>query len=386
MCKMKLWVTVLIVCLVAVVIAALAIRAAVLKSRRTRTERRLLSQPCDSDSDGTIFVSIVNDTCSRDHGAASVLSLFKEAKCPLRLRVVVYDIIDGATIATPAPLLDGLRASGRAVGFPMDKLMHLVRVLQVPLKLYRGPLAAREQLERFTYKDEAYIMTLQAGAVVCAGWDTLCVQSMQCIMQATSRTAYLTTRLEIVGDAYPKADPATPGTYTAFTPDSARAKQVVAFKLCRIKKSSQVPATVPAPFPVPVPASAWSASFSFTTGSRSAAFKVPVLPDVVEDAVMWGVLVSNAWTAWFHLQGTVAVVPAAAAAASAEVAAASKLSVPLLSAAVLKTLGLNLATLAPTTRARVGLTAHPTVDEIEIKLGSMDEYASLVSRVELTNI
>lgn len=99
---------------------------------------------------------------------------------------------------------------------------------------------------------------------------------------------------------------------------------------------------------------------------------------------MWGVLVQHGWTNWFHTQFTVAVVPAAAAAVSAKVGAG--LRTPPLSGPTLKTLGLNLLTLAPTTRARVGLTARPTVDEIDIKLGSMDEYASLVSRVELTNI
>jgi hypothetical protein len=396
--KMKLWVIVLVVCVVAVLIAALAIRAAVLKAKRTRTERQLLTRPCDPTVDGTIFVSIINDTGSREHGASTVLSLFREAKCPMRLRVNVYDIIAANSVSTPPPLLDALRASGRGLGYPMDKLLHLVRVLQVPATLYRGPLAAREQLERFTYTNEVYMMTIQAGAVVAPGWDELCVK---CLGSAVGPRPYLTTRLEVLGEPFPRADPKLPGTYVAFTPESARAGRVVAYKLRRFKATGTEMGpgpglglglglglgrgTGPRPgFTPPVPAVAWSSSFSFTTGARAKAFKIPVLADTNEDAAMWGVLVQHGWTNWFHTQFTVAVVPAAAAAVSAKVGAG--LRTPPLSGPTLKTLGLNLLTLAPTTRARVGLTARPTVDEIDIKLGSMDEYASLVSRVELTNI
>jgi hypothetical protein len=63
------------------------------------------------------------------------------------------------------------------------------------------------------------------------------------------------------------------------------------------------------------------------------------------------------------------------------------LELPTLSPSILHLMGLGpTALMTPTTRARVGLTEVPTKDEIEAKLGTMDDYASLITRLELTNI
>jgi hypothetical protein len=397
----KVWVIVLVVCVLLVLVAAVAIRAAVLKSRRGRTEREMLKGVCDVAVDGTIFVGIVNDTGNSNHAAATALSLFKEAECPMRVHVNVYDIVRAPQgSSASSAFMVSLRDHARAVGFPMDKTQHLVRVLQIPTALYRGPLAAREQLERFTFADETYMLTIQAGAVLATGWDRTCIAAL---LGTGSPTAYLTTRLEVSADAFPLADGRQPATFVAFTPESARECRVVSYKLrkasrvaARPKPRHQTQTQTPKlntatntpllhPPPETTPAIAWCSSFAFTYGRRHAAFRLPMLPDINEDAAMWNVLVLHGWTQWHHPLDTVAVVGAGAAAASATMTAA--LELPTLSPSILHLMGLGpTALMTPTTRARVGLTAVPTKDEIEAKLGTMDDYASLITRLELTNI
>ena len=401
---MKLWVVVTLVCVVVVVILVAIVRGLVLTRRKKAIEQAMDGATPPSD---TIYVSIINDVEDTDAGAGTVLSLFKDAEAPLRVHVNVYDVVDteAGRIATPSPFLLAVRARAKAAGFPIAKVEPNLRVLQVPGTLYRGRLPAREQLERYTFKDETYMMTIEPGATMVRKWDAALVNAYAAASAgpdgpdgpnrpgptpSSYSSPILTTKLEVSADDAPTPSPDSPGTFVGF---SAQAKfpALVAYKLREPQAADKGSSKGPPPFTQnpnptktspPIPALAWCSSLTFTTGRRHKAFTIPPIPDAEEDSVMWTVLVRNGWTRWVHPARTVAVVKAEIRAGST--AGVDTLMVP--EAAALKVLGLHEGSLQPSTRARVGLSASPTLPEIVAKLGSMDEYASLLSRVELTNI
>jgi hypothetical protein len=373
---MKLWVIITLACVVVVVIVLLIVRALVLARRRQSIERRLVTAEaaeCAGQGDATIYVSVINDVGNTETGAATVLSLFREAECPLRVHVNVYDVVDTEStgrMATPPAFTAAVLAQAKSAGFPMERLQQCLRVLQVPATLYRGRLPAREQLERFTYKDELYLMTLQPGAVMAPKWDSLIVGMWTALGDPR---AILTTRLA-VEDAAAGSNgvspplPTQPGTFVGFT---TAFPALAAYKLRKRTALQDAP-----------PAVAWCSSLSFVGKGRHDAFLIPALPDTAEDVAMWATLVRAGWTAWYHPVGTLAVVRAGTGSGLT----ASTDVVPYLDPGVMRVLGVHPVTRQPTTRARVGLSASPKTQEIEAKLGSMDDYVSLLSRVELTNI
>jgi hypothetical protein len=353
----------------------LVVGVAVSTSFKKRKEKRRVQTACaSSDAAQTTFVALVSLANPRG-AAATLLSIFERAHCPLRIYVGVIEIYgpaDGASV------LEEYESGVRFSRAPFCLKDH-VRVIKIPLSEHRGIVSAYEQAERYLYKDEAFVCTMQPHTELAPQWEQHCIRALKQQAALNGSTVVvdntvLSTVLAAAGSGQPAAT--APGTYCGF---GARGR-LAAYRMRKLLDA------VPT-----VPAVAWSSSFSFAPGRRVGAVPYDVLPDAEpagldasgHDMYMSLKLATRGWVV-VHPAFSVGVVHRQAAKA---VGSATWYS------ALLRAAGSTAAAEEPfyrpgvvpriTARAQLGLSPHPNPDEINVKLGSMGELYSMLSRIEL---
>jgi hypothetical protein len=387
---------------VTVVVVAVIVQQSVAKARARKTERRLIdtSQHSAAMAD-TIFATVVAEPGNPEAAIRTLESLFSEADVPLRITVALYDTTEGADDddtghgngtgngsgagaltragdrrAGTTRLIAGFIARGRLRGFPTASVLEHIHVLRVPQRLYPGRDAAREQLERFYFAEQKFVMGVAAGAVMARGWDTFCVKTLRVHLRAVARPM-LTAVLE--RSPFPPRL-TTVGTFLTL-PDPGGEPAPRRFRR-------------PPPGDMPVQALGWCDQFFFGAGARVEEVPFPSAAeadgtDPSGVLMLYRLAVQGGWTL-FHPAIQVARITEVYVQRGGDGPRAdrgSSLALYRTVAPALDKLGLRVhparACLLPTTRSRVGLTAKATRAEVELKLGSMDEYASLLTQAEL---
>ena len=392
------------ICLAGCVVAALAVSLAVSKFvtrfKRDRNKRRALAA-CEGKAD-TIFVMLVS---YKDAGSAAqtLFSLFSKAVCPLRVYVGLYEFFDdegepSRVLRTPATsavaVFDAMVKKSAAVAFSMQD--H-VRVLRAPASEFKNAAVAREQVQRFLYRNETFTLCLgRMGCVLLSEtWDTYLVSAHGAgALKAKDRaglsvgmgasSAVLTTVLENSG-----VEPsiARAGTFVGMGDFYGPFPKLLAY---RVKHGVSTN--------VPVPALAWSASFSFTRGALPyPGHRDTSLSIDTEDMIMTARLLERGSSMW-HATKEIACNSVTAASGyngghglwqlpvAPQVSPSPRLSLtsrtPFLDR-LLGTLGVDVFTQSVTVRARLGLLPSPNRQaEIHAKIGSAGDLLSLLSRLE----
>lgn len=401
---MKGWKLGVLLAGIAVAVIALAVHAIVRKVRRDKARTRVLDA-CDiTGKTDTIFVTLVSYRDPAGAGA-TLHSLFSNAHCPLRVYVGLCEFYDGGGGGDDASA--AVRAYEEAVKASTAPfcLKDHVRVLRVPYAESLGGFAAREQLERFLFRDEKFVLSLDAPAVLAPNWDAYLIDTLQSLRSRHGDKVVLTTQPKAVARAALLA-PASgvglgggcrvstdaPGTFVAVDAKTAHVVPVPRASGFALKRRPEDP----------VPATAWSPSLSFSLGRRVKDVPYPlgvVFCESMHDFVMDTAL-TQAGYALFHPPGEVAASAYGATrprrdgeARSREAQCAVSLARAAYgrpaAAAVLKRMGVvftspgDPATLQISARGRMGLTPQPKPEEIDAKLGSRTAYISLLSRAEL---
>jgi hypothetical protein len=360
---------------VCVLLVAAAAGVAISTSYKKKKERRRIQTACAaSESAQTTFVVLVSLDNPKG-AAATIQSLFERAHCPLRVYVGLVEIYGPHSQTTT---LEEYEAGVRFSKAPFCLKDH-VRVLKIPLSEHRGVVSAYEHAERYLYKNETFVVTMQPHTDLVPQWELLCISALS-QQEKLNRTRHqpmvLTTVLATEPGSGAQPDPKVPGTYCAFTPRG----KLVAYPLKKL-----LPA-VPT-----LPAVAWSSSFSFTTGVRVAAVPYNAVPDgkptgldmAAHDMYMTLKLQNYKWQL-LHPAFTVGVVrkglPANAQGSSVWYQQLLKAAGGTGSGWFKVVDGLLPRVSA---RAQLGLSPTPSTDEVNAKLGSMGELYSMLSRLEL---
>lgn len=322
-----------------------------------------------------IFVCLVAVGPAQAEAALrTMVSLFAGAACPLRVYIGVAEYTDGAgTTAGAAPNLgERFLAASKRTPLPFALGDH-VRVLRAPLAEFQGVNVAREQVQRFLYHAEKYVLVLAAGALVVSQWDvTLPAALAHAAAGLTVPDQPLKRRVALTARLPPPTTPGTMGTYLGV--HTAR-PTFVSFSL-RAPASGEAPPSVPA--------LAWSGQLSFSEGPLPLAGGASLACASDDDAVMTGRLWNLGW-ALAHPSGRAATLSAADAALLESSPGCSPDFRPELQLApsVLHALGIG-PTGSVTHRGRLGLVPGPnTAAELALKVGSTGDVLSMLSRIEL---
>lgn len=340
-----------------------------------RRERTRISAACAPLSADTIFVTLVSHT-DPYAAAETLVSLFERAHCPLRVYVGVFEL-HGRRHATT--VMEEYELQCKFSRSPFCLKDH-VRIIRIPVLEDKGILAACEQVERHLYKGERFACTVASGVELAQNWDAYAVDTLRLASLAAKSSKVV---LSSMCDADTPATGA-PGTYCGLHESGV----LLGYKFKHLP-------------PRPVPALAWSSFFSFSGSARLAEAPYERLPDdrpecvdrAAHDMYMTIRLLHRRWTvmhppgmvvAWrrggviggvagegterwrLNVRGVNAA-RAGACAAFQHMGIVSKAGDPMRLSA----------------RARLGLT--PAADECEIvaKIGSMGDYLSILSRMEL---
>ena len=366
-------------CLTGCVIAALAVSLAVsrfvTRLKRARNKRRALAA-CENKQE-TIFVMLV---AYKDAGSAAqtLFSLFSKADCPLRVYVGLYEYFDDHNPMSAMSVFDSMVKKSADVAFSMQD--H-VRVLRAPASEFKNAAVAREQVQRFLYRDETFTLCLgRMGCVaVSETWDTYLVAAHGAASlkdkdrTGTVSSAVLTTVLEttVIGSGEPGVGHA--GTFVGMGDFYGPFPRLLAY---RIKHGVSTN--------VPVPALAWSASFSFTRGAlpypghREMNFSVDT-----EDIIMTFKLLERGSSIWHPTKQIACNVGVVHPALSLSSTSSLSLSRVPYCDRLLAALGVDVFAKSVTARGRLGLLPSPNKQaEINAKIGSAGDLLSLLSRLE----
>jgi hypothetical protein len=411
---------ILICAAVAACLLAIGIQALVSKVQRQRRRKAILSAGGGADAAGldTIFVSIVGL-----HDAAllgrTLESLFETAHQPLRVYVGMQEFYDPGNPTTAIDEYRRLVASSSTMPLCLDD--H-VRVLRVPKYEACGAFAAREQIERMLYKQEVYMMTLHAPARLALHWDKHLIMDLQDQEKTPlhgeedhggtgATTGEPGTMLATASASAPHASvmlttqPITRRGSDVFVgPVLLKQEQPGTFVTVEsVRIDNEFSATDPLPIfkavsarrVAPTPAIAWCPALSFCRAAARIHLPKDVLfADDVEQVWMTSALVAAGWRL-VHPAGTIAIVGDQLVGAVATAISRSihhttvttqrrrcKASLHKSYSSILQRIGVTAAGIL-TARARIGLTAYPSTAEIDTKVGSNDEYLTILSRLEL---
>jgi hypothetical protein len=420
--KRRGWVLVGVGVLAVLFVVGLVVQAVSRQVARRRERRRVVAA-CDVDTAAnSIFVTLVASGPSGAADAADTnASAFANATCPLRVFVGVCEFYNGAEGDAPtAVALYDARARAPLTSSTPFRLGDHVRTLRIPAAEARGAFAARSQLERFLYRNEAYVLSVACPARFARGWDAALIAALAAL--PASGTAVLTAPLLPPDGATTTTTAATspsihnPGTFTATDDPPPRS----ALGVHRLPHSRGAPmrslaapsgagAGAGAAFDVAsVPATAWAADLSFSRGARVERVPYPrdgiagVHADSLEDLYMTTALLSAGWTLWHPaVQVAARVAPVEEAVTEpldvqqgpAEWAATVAATTALVGAirrmvgfpAVMNRMGVD-ADGSVSARGRMGLTPTASPDEKDAKVGSTDAYLSVLSRMELAGL
>lgn len=153
---------------VAVLAAALAVRIASLISE---WKRKASVRTSCAVLEGTGMIAVVVPARHMSALAAeTVASAFDTASCPLRVRAIVVDEVDGTGVLGGAFAEVSKYISVQHFG------MDGVRVLTLPAALSGGPLAAAKEGIQNMSSGEKWMLLTRPGTTFAPGWDETCVR------------------------------------------------------------------------------------------------------------------------------------------------------------------------------------------------------------------
>ena len=373
-----------------VLIAAVSIHALVMHVMRKKKRTEILEH-CTTVAKDTVFVSLVsyNDA----YGAGQTLhSLFKEAQCPLRVYVGLCELYDDDVDAIRVTATDVYKNLTQHSSAPFC-LTDNIRVLRVPIREAHGLFAAREHIERYLYRSERFVMTLDCPAVVSSCWDTYCIKALTTLKRpyailTTQLQAQLKTQTDIAAESALKS----PGTYIAVSGTQialVRRRPFVlpVFNAFQIKTHTFASIDDHA---ILLPSIAWSASFSFSNGSRVDAVPFPRLSswdlDAFQDVIVTSKLLAAKWELYcFTACIGYRIGPIIGTYLNVGIDAVPFIPQYLTDAftpSIVSAMGVTKGGVSA--RARLGLSASPSPTELRGKVGSTTAYLSLLARIDLT--
>jgi hypothetical protein len=372
--------TIICIGIVCVLLAATVLGIWIHTTLGKRKEKKRVQSACASGAaSSTTFVTLVSYKNAAGT-AATLHSLFEKAQCPLRIYVGVVEVYAPGETSS---VLDEYESLVRFSKSPFCLKSH-VRVIKMPTSEYRGSVAAHAQAERFLYRKEKYVCTITAHAELAPQWEMHCAAALEQHQKLKKGdSVVLTAVLPATEKTLAAPGIRTPGTYTAFSKHGG----LLAYFLKKM---------LPAVYTVP--AVAWCSDFSFTYGSRVALVPYDMLPvDTVEgsdttnhDFYMTLALTGQGWQLAHppFLVGVRTVAHAGESTCPPELWYRQCMAV--CKAKQFRSVDSVLASFARpgflpkvTSRLQLGLSPHPATDEIEMKLGSMGEFYSILSRLEL---
>lgn len=331
----------------ALLIIGVLITTAIQRRRAKGKNKQRVNAACgDSPSARVpVFVMIVS---TDNDGAAlqTLLSVFAQAACPLRVFAGVAEYF-APGIVKPLPHRFTQAAESSTMPF---KLGDHVRALRAPMDEYPGHLIALEQVQRFLYRGEPYVLIATPGVVLSPGWDTMLVQAMDA---APSRA---------VLSMHPPP-PTTPGKLGTFLGVASHHPTFASYAI-KDPVEGGLPATIPA--------LAWSSRLSFSRGPLPLANA----GELAGDAGMTARLLHSGWTL-LH--------PTARPASQKDGPAARESPTPLsLPFDIAEHLGISVASQTVSARGRLGLVPPPnTPAEMTAKVGPQGDVLSMLSRIEV---
>jgi hypothetical protein len=405
---MKLWLWLVCGLLGLVLFGGLAVGNVVTTSKARNRSRVAAKAACAASPAARqpVFVMVVARGNAESAAAVRALvAAFERATCPLRVYAGVAEYVDSAHGI--GPFVRRFESAAKSSTIPFKLLDH-IRVLRAPVQEFEGYAVAREQVQRFLYRGEPYVVTLGATVVVQQGWDAALQAAVSelpprsVVTAIPARTAPDNLRVLQLLDAAPGAPaPVTP----AGTPGAAASTMGTFLAVARCGEATGAtlaayPMRVPmgtdavSILPRTVRALAWSpelsmcrgpmplGSFSAAASGGNGAAGGAESDTTTEAVAVTGTLVDLGWTL-HHPTGVVAAtVPALGVPPNTNTAAPAAVS--RLSGAAQRYLGLRLGAGSVENRARLGLAPGPNAaEEVAVKIGSVGDVLSTLSRIEL---
>ena len=362
-------------------VGGFAVRRAV---ARAQGRKRLAAVCASVPAEDTVLLQAVS-YCAAGPMGATLASAFAQAHCALRVRATVYEVFDPAaeTGAASSSVAAAYAAAAAASDAPFVMATH-VRCLRVPVHLYRGVLAAMEQLERLMSGGERYVCLVAPGTLFAKGWERTAVKLLEA--RPAPARAVLTCLPTVAGPAGRPPNGVELGTFVAAEPGTGA---LVSFPLKSLGGSGGC-----------TPALLWSSGFSFCrTAARRQTAPYPTglydadpgkgVDTLAHDYYVTLRLLAAGWELCHPLRA-LAVVQGAAGSAAAEGSAPWRLAVraanlPFVNAGLLHALGVRPEEGGVKVSARAALGLTPAADDLEVvqKMGSKDDFLCVLSRLEL---
>lgn len=339
-------------------------------SLRRRREKNRISTACAAAATDTIFAIMIS--CRNAYATAKTLvSIFERAHCPLRVYVGVFELYDPTASMS---VIEEYELQCKFSAFPFCLKDH-VRIIRMPSQENPGILAAHEQVDRHLFRGEKYVASIQPGSELAPAWDAYCIDCVTLAGKRHSTDKIVLTSLH----SGEQAATTLPGSYCGLHDDGA----LLPYRIKHVKAAQFVAAM------------AWSSVFSFSSSRRLKDVPYERFPDadpdgldaVLHDMYMTILFIRGGWRI---LHPTGAVVAGAASQTSGRGSQKWREDMQTVNRkratpAAFQHLGITIsgAAIHLSARSRLGLTVNAADDEIIAKLGSMGEYLSILSRLEL---
>ena len=349
----------------AAVAAVVAVVVSAVHRRRQKTKNRTrVNAACGSSPRARvpIFAMMVaqagSPTSGPDRALAALVGMYARAACPLRIFAGVAEYYGSAS----APTLAARFAKASDASTMAFKVNDHLRVLRAPIAEFPGTLTALEQVQRFLYRGEAYVLVIRPDTVLAQDWDT----SLLAALSAAPHRSVVSMRPPPMG---------TPGTLGTFL--GVASAQPPSFASFSIK------APVEGQLPAAIPALAWSSRLSFSEGPLPLGDAGALVSAMDDDVAMTSRLLLSGWVLQHPVErvGTKASSDADADADANRNPGAT--GTFLLPPSVQAHLGLSQAHNLVSVRGRLGLVPAPNpAHELAAKIGSSGDVLSMLARID----
>jgi hypothetical protein len=343
-------------------VVASVIGTAIMKKKTKARNKDRASQACGTNPEARVPIFVMMVAVGDQHTSAAIktlASVYGNAACPLRVFTGLADYYDSGASHAACALAAKFAKFADASTIPF-KVGDNVRALRVPVAEFPGSLVALEQVQRFLYRGEVYILLVEPGVVLAAQWD---VTLMLAIEAAPGRSV-------VSMRPPPPGTPGTVGTYLAVA--TARFPRFVAFNM-------KTP--VEGELPPVVPALGWSSALSFSKGPLPLGDAAAMVSSGVgPDMAMTARMLLTGWVLQHPCARVATMIPAPAP----ETAFASTSA--MLHPAVAEHLGLDMVHDTVSARGRLGLVPGKNPpSELAAKVGSSGDVLSMLSRIETSH-
>lgn len=354
---MKPWKPVWILAIVAgLVIVGALVGASLFRRRAKVRNKKKVNDACGASPDARVPVFVMLQAAGHADATATLqtlLSLFANAHCPLRVFVGLAEYTDAGTDNERLPARFARAAEASTMPF---RLADHVRALHAPLHEHPGHWVAVEQVQRYLYRAEPFVLLVAPGVLMLPQWDTHLVAALQ---DAPPKTV-LTCNPPPVG---------TPGTLGTFQAIGSATPTFVTFS---------IRAPVEGALPKSIPALSWCSRMSFTRGPLPLGDAAALVQD--PDAAMTCRLLVTGWVL-HHPTARVAVGDRQLSPSPSPSPLPPRI---LLAPAVAHHLGIDQHLGTVSARGRLGLVPAPNpAYELTAKVGSSGDVLSMLSRLEV---